>query len=118
MPRSKWMYLHPKLVGPLSYFITERNNAVLTAERVQIKDYRLTTILKMLYPLLHLDKSMFHDDLFLQSYIRNSTIFNNHIKLCLHYGLITSHNIIEQKHYTLTESGKMLLDIFLKGAKS
>ena len=113
MPRSHWMYLHSELIEPLSYFVTKRGNPILNAERVKIKDYRLTTLLKTLYHLRN-TKSMFHDDLFLQSHIRNSATFNIYIELCLNYGLIATERRIEQKYYKLTESGRVLLDIFIR----
>tara|TARA_Y100000590_G_scaffold454710_1_gene601966 strand:+ start:72 stop:398 length:327 start_codon:yes stop_codon:yes gene_type:complete len=97
-------------------FIVERDEQVLDAVRAKTKDFSTLSLLKLLYQLN--TSPMTFSDLYSKSKIRMKRSFLNYLHFCVDYQFIKKERVGSNKIYTITDKGKVMLELFTINEKN
>ena len=97
-------------------FIIQRDEQVLDAVRAKTKDFSTLSLLKLLYQLNA--NPMTFSDLYLKSKIRMKKSFLNYLHFCVEYRFIEKQRVGSNVIYSITDKGKIMLDLFTINEKN
>ena len=97
-------------------FIVQRDEQVLDAVRAKTKDFSTLSLLKLLYQLTA--NPMTFSDLYSKSKIRMKRSFLNYLHFCVEYKFIEKERVGTNVIYTITEKGRVMIELFTINQKN
>lgn len=92
------------------YFISESVKSTSESNRVRTKEFYILTVLKLLSCLKNEDRNFV--ELHGLSKISFKKSYLNYLKMCKFFGFIKNEKIQHNSIYSITEKGKIFLDLF------
>ena len=111
MMRARLTYVPLEVADQFGDFIIKRDEEILDAVRARTKDYSTLSLLKLLYQLR--GTPMTFSDLYSKSKIRMKKSFLNYLHLCVDYKFIEKKAVGANMIYTITDKGRVMLDLFI-----
>ncbi len=113
--RARLTYIPIEVADQFDDFIIKRDEQVLDAVKARTRDYSTLTILKLLYQLR--GNPMTFSNLYSKSKIRMKKSFLNYLHLCTNYNFIEKEPVGSNMIYSITNNGRMMLDLFMRKSK-
>ena len=114
--RARLTYVPLEVADKFEGFIIQRDEQVLDAVRAKTKDFSTLSLLKLLYQLNA--NPMTFSDLYLKSKIRMKKSFLNYLHFCVEYRFIEKQRVGSNVSYSITDKGKIMLDLFTINEKN
>ncbi|MED5276253.1 MAG: hypothetical protein EA442_01785 [Candidatus Nitrosopelagicus sp.] len=114
--RARLTYVPLEVADKFEGFIIQRDEQVLDAVRAKTKDFSTLSLLKLLYQLNA--NPMTFSDLYLKSKIRMKKSFLNYLHFCVEYRFIEKQRVGSNVIYSITDKGKIMLDLFTINEKN
>ena len=114
--RARLTYVPLEVADKFEGFIIQRDAQVLDAVRAKTKDFSTLSLLKLLYQLNA--NPMTFSDLYLKSKIRMKKSFLNYLHFCVEYRFIEKQRVGSNVIYSITDKGKVMLDLFTINEKN
>ena len=114
--RARLTYVPLEVADKFEGFIIQRDEQVLDAVRAKTKDFSTLSLLKLLYQLNA--NPMTFSDLYLKSKIRMKKSFLNYLHFCVEYRCIEKQRVGSNVIYSITDKGKIMLDLFTINEKN
>jgi len=114
--RARLTYVALEVADKFEGFIIQRDEQVLDAVRAKTKDFSTLSLLKLLYQLNA--NPMTFSDLYLKSKIRMKKSFLNYLHFCVEYRFIEKQRVGSNVIYSITDKGKIMLDLFTINEKN
>ena len=114
--RARLTYVPLEVADKFEGFIIQRDEQVLDAVRAKTKDFSTLSLLKLLYQLNANPKTF--SDLYLKSKIRMKKSFLNYLHFCVEYRFIEKQRVGSNVIYSITDKGKIMLDLFTINEKN
>ena len=112
MMQSRLTYVPLEVADQFEDFIIERDVQVLDAVKARTRDYSTLSLLKLLYQLK--GNPMTFSNLYAKSKIRMKKSFLNYLHLCVNYNFIKKEPIGPNVIYTITDKGRIMLNLFIQ----
>ena len=112
MMRARLTYVPLEVADQFEDFIIERDVQVLDAVKARTRDYSTLSLLKLLYQLK--GNPMTFSNLYSKSKIRMKKSFLNYLHLCVNYNFIKKEPIGPNVIYTITDKGRIMLNLFIQ----
>jgi hypothetical protein len=112
MMRARLTYVPLEVADQFEDFIIERDVQVLDAVKARTRDYSTLSLLKLLYQLK--GNPMTFSNLYAKSKIRMKKSFLNYLHLCVNYNFIKKEPIGPNVIYTITDKGRIMLNLFIQ----
>ncbi len=113
--RTRLTYIPIEVADQFDDFIIKRGEQVLDAVKARARDYSTLTILKLLYQLR--GNPMTFTNLYSKSKIRMKKSFLNYLHFCTNYNFIKKEPVGSNVIYSITNNGRMMLDLFMRKSK-
>ena len=114
--RARLTYVPLEVADKFEGFIIQRDEQVLDAVRAKTKDFSTLSLLKLLYQLNA--NPMTFSDLYLKSKIRMKKSFLNYLHFFVVYCFIELQLVGLIVFYSITDKGKIMLDLFTINEKN
>ena len=114
--RARLTYVPLEVAERFEGFIIQRDEQVLDAVRAKTKEFSTLSLLKLLYQLN--SNPMTFSDLYSKSKIRMKKSFLNYLHFCVEYKFIEKERVGSNVIYTITEKGRIMLDLFTINEKN
>ncbi len=114
--RARLTYVPLEVAERFEGFIIQRDEQVLDAVRAKTKDFSTLSLLKLLYQLN--SNPMTFSDLYSKSKIRMKKSFLNYLHFCVEYKFIEKERVGSNVIYSITEKGKVMLELFTINQKN
>ena len=114
--RARLTYVPLEVADKFEGFIIQRDEQVLDAVRAKTNDFSTLSLLKLLYQLNA--NPMTFSDLYLKSKIRMKKSFLNYLHFCVEYRFIEKQRVGSNVIYSITDKGKIMLDLFTINEKN
>ena len=114
--RARLTYVPLEVADKFEGFIIQRDEQVLDAVRAKTKDFSTLSLLKLLYQLNA--NPMTFSDLYSKSKIRMKKSFLNYLHFCVEYKFIEKQRVGSNVIYSITDKGKVMLDLFTMNEKN
>ena len=111
MMRARLTYVPLEVADQFEDFIIKRDEEILDAVRARTKDYSTLSLLKLLYQLR--GTPMTFSNLYSKSKIRMKKSFLNYLHLCVDYNFIKKEPVGVNVIYTITDKGRVMLNLFI-----
>tara|TARA_Y100000590_G_scaffold275378_1_gene309173 strand:+ start:197 stop:544 length:348 start_codon:yes stop_codon:yes gene_type:complete len=114
--RARLTYVPLEVADKFKGFIVERDEQVLDAVRAKTKDFSTLSLLKLLYQVN--TSAMTFSDLYSKSKIRMKRSFLNYLHFCVDYKFIKKERVGSNMIYSITDKGKVMLELFTINEKN
>ena len=112
MMKARLTYVPLEVADQFEDFIIEREEQVLDAVKARTRDFSTLSLLKLLYQLK--GSPMTFTNLYSKSKIRMKRSFLNYLHLCVDYNFIEKEAIGPNVIYTITDKGRLMLNLFMQ----
>ena len=112
MMRARLTYVPLEVADQFGDFIIQRDEQVLDAVKARTRDFSTLSLIKLLYQLK--GNPMTFSDLYSKSKIRMKRSFLNYLHLCVDYNFIKKEAVGSNMIYTITDKGRVMLDLFIQ----
>ena len=110
--KARLTYVPLEVAEQFEDFIIEREEQVLDAVKARTRDFSTLSLLKLLYQLK--GNPMTFSQLYSKSKIRMKRSFLNYLHLCVNYNFIKKEPVGPNVIYTITDKGRMMLNLFMQ----
>jgi len=110
--KARLTYVPLEVADQFEDFIIEREEQVLDAVKARTRDFSTLSLLKLLYQLK--GNPMTFSNLYSKSKIRMKRSFLNYLHLCVNYNFIEKEAVGPNVIYTITEKGRVMLNLFMQ----
>ena len=110
--KARLTYVPLEVADQFEDFIIEREEQVLDAVKARTRDFSTLSLLKLLYQLK--GNPMTFSNLYSKSKIRMKRSFLNYLHLCVNYNFIEKEAVGPNVIYTITEKGRIMLNLFIQ----
>ena len=112
MMKASLTYVPLELADQFEDFIIKREEQVLDAVKARTRDFSTLSLLKLLYQLK--GNPMTFTNLYSKSKIRMKRSFLNYLHLCVNYNFIEKEAVGPNVIYTITDKGRLMLNLFMQ----
>ena len=112
MMKARLTYVPLEVADQFEDFIIKREEQVLDAVKARTRDFSTLSLLKLLYQLK--GNPMTFTNLYSKSKIRMKRSFLNYLHLCVDYNFIEKEAIGPNVIYTITDKGRLMLNLFMQ----
>jgi len=112
MMKARLTYVPLEVAEQFEDFIIKREEQVLDAVKARTRDFSTLSLLKLLYQLK--GSPMTFTNLYSKSKIRMKRSFLNYLHLCVDYNFIEKKAIGPNVIYTITDKGRLMLNLFMQ----
>ena len=112
MMKARLTYVPLEVAEQFEDFIIKREEQVLDAVKARTRDFSTLSLLKLLYQLKGNPMTFSH--LYSKSKIRMKRSFLNYLHLCVDYNFIEKEAIGPNVIYTITDKGRLMLNLFMQ----
>ena len=110
--KARLTYVPLEVADQFEDFIIEREEQVLDAVKARTRDFSTLSLLKLLYQLK--GSPMTFTNLYSKSKIRMKRSFLNYLHLCVNYNFIEKEAVGPNVIYTITDKGRLMLNLFMQ----
>ena len=110
--KARLTYVPLEVADQFEDFIIKREEQVLDAVKARTRDFSTLSLLKLLYQLK--GSPMTFTNLYSKSKIRMKRSFLNYLHLCVDYNFIEKEAIGPNVIYTITDKGRLMLNLFMQ----
>ena len=112
MMKARLTYVPLEVAEQFEDFIIKREEQVLDAVKARTRDFSTLSLLKLLYQLKGNPMTFSH--LYSKSKIRMKRSFLNYLHLCVDYNFIEKEAVGPNVIYTITDKGRLMLNLFMQ----
>jgi len=109
--KARLTYVPVEVADQFEDFIISREEQILDAVKARTRDFSTLSLLKLLYQLQ--SNPMTFSNLYSRSKIRMKRSFLNYLHLCVNYNFITKEAVGPNVIYTITDKGRIMLNLFM-----
>lgn len=113
--KARLTYVPLEVADQFEDFIIKREEQVLDAVKARTRDFSTLSLLKLLYQLK--GNPMTFTNLYSKSKIRMKRSFLNYLHLCVNYNFIEKEAVGPNVIYTITDKGRLMLNLFMQKNK-
>jgi predicted transcriptional regulator len=109
--KARLTYVPLEVADQFEDFIIKREEQILDAVKARTRDFSTLSLLKLLYQLKGNPMTFSH--LYSKSKIRMKRSFLNYLHLCVNYNFIEKEAVGPNVIYTITDKGRVMLNLFI-----
>ena len=110
--KARLTYVPLEVADQFEDFIIKREEQILDAVKARTRDFSTLSLLKLLYQLK--GNPMTFSNLYSKSKIRMKRSFLNYLHLCVNYNFIEKEAVGPNVIYTITDKGRIMLNLFMQ----